>query len=41
MKEKKCFVTEENLLINVKERMEFENYYVTTYNKIFVFGKDY
>lgn len=41
MKERKLFVTEENLLINVKEIMEFENYYFTTCSEIFVFGKDY
>lgn len=39
MKERKRFVTEENLLI--KEIMEFENYYFTTCSEIFVFGKDY
>lgn len=40
MKERELFVAEENLLINVKEIMEFENKQFTTCNEILVFGKD-
>lgn len=40
MNERKLFITEENLLINVKEIIKLENYYFIASNKIFFFRQE-